>query len=64
MKYLDPQMPLYDKVLRVMTELFKLIGEKPVIPQTNDIGDSESDYDEFDDKEPERTDQTIVAEDQ
>lgn len=53
-KYLDPQMPLYDKVLRVMTEIFKLIGEKPVLPQINDIADSESDYDEFEDKEPEK----------
>ena len=31
-----------------MKELFKLIGAQPVKPATKDMGDSESDYDEFD----------------
>ncbi len=30
-----------------MVELFKLIGATPILPQTQDVGDSESDYEEF-----------------
>ena len=44
---MDPQMTLYDKIFKVMTELFKLIGASPLHPLTDDLGESESDYDEF-----------------
>ena len=39
-------MTLYDKIFFVLTELFKLIGASPVHPSKNDLGESESDYDE------------------
>jgi len=40
-------MPLQDKVYKTMIELFKFIGVTPSLPLTNNIGDSESDYDDF-----------------
>ena len=46
-RYSDPQIPLFEKCYRVMLELFKLIGMRPQYPKTQDIGDSESDYDDF-----------------
>ena len=44
----DPQITLYDKIYTVLNEILKLIGEMPVHPSNDDIGDSESDYDDFD----------------
>ena len=46
-RYSDPQIPLFEKCYRVMLELFKLVGMRPQYPKTQDIGDSESDYDDF-----------------
>ena len=40
-------MSLFDKVFAVLTELFKLIGASPIKPVNEDLGDSESDYDEI-----------------
>lgn len=40
-------MRLYDKIYRVMVELFKLIGAAPTHPVIDYYGDSESDYEEF-----------------
>jgi uncharacterized membrane protein len=40
-------MALQDKVYKTMVELFKLIGVTPSLPLTNNIGDSESDYDDY-----------------
>lgn len=48
-KFRDPQMPLYDKIFKVLTELLKLIGASPQHPKNDDLGESESDYDEEED---------------
>lgn len=48
MLFKDTHTPLSEKIFKVMKELFKLIGAQPVLPATKDMGDSESDYDEFD----------------
>ena len=45
-----------------MTELFKLIAERPILPQNNDMDETESDYDEFDDLEPEKLEEEKAEE--
>ncbi|CDW71199.1 UNKNOWN [Stylonychia lemnae] len=45
-KYGDPTMTLYDKIFKVLTELLRLIGTSPQHPKNDDLGQSESDYDE------------------
>jgi hypothetical protein len=39
-------MTLFDKIFQILSELFKKIGVTVKKPVTNDIGDSESDYDD------------------
>jgi len=40
-------MTLYEKILAILTEVLGLIGCKPVEPINDDLGESESDYDDF-----------------
>ena len=45
-KFLESNMTLYEKVMQILIDLFKLIGATPIEPMNNDLGDSESDYDD------------------
>lgn len=39
-------MTLYDKIFKILTEILKLIGAHPQHPMNEDMGESESDYDD------------------